>query len=86
MNTRGLRGLFKTNSSGDDVYFTLTVHFPLRKRREREIREKKKKNKKIRIKKRETTKENIAFIYGNQRLKESRPQGVPIFNGEDFNQ
>lgn len=40
MDTRGLRELFKTNSSGDDVYFTLTVHFPLRKEKEREIKKK----------------------------------------------
>lgn len=72
MNTRGLRGLFKTNSSGDDVYFTLTVHFPLRKRREREIREKKKKIKKIRIKKKRNNKGKYC-IY----LRKSTAERIP---------
>lgn len=56
MNTRGLRGLFKTNSSGDDVYFTLTVHFPLGKEKEGE-REKNKRRKKEGKKKKNRVKE-----------------------------
>lgn len=83
MNTRGLRGLFKTNSSGDDVYFTLTVHFPLRKEKEREWKGgKKREENKKKNREKKAPKEIIAIIYRHERLKESGRQSMFVCNIE----